>query len=73
MRLFNTIIFPNNFRSLWRQAPLIPQMIQRKAISRYPGSFPGLIDSSINAVLMLPIYAFVIGFNETRQGFTDVL
>ncbi|SEF58309.1 hypothetical protein [Nitrosomonas ureae] len=59
LHLFNTTIFPNNFRSSWQQAPLIPQMIKRKVISRYQSSFRGLIYSPINAALMLSIYAFV--------------
>jgi len=73
LHLFNTIIFPNNFRSLWRQDALIPQMTQRKAANRHPNSFPGLTGSPINAALMLSIYSFVIKFNKTHQGFTDVL
>lgn len=45
-----------------RHLPLIVQMAKRDVISRYRGSFAGLLWSFLNPLLMLAIYTFVFGF-----------
>lgn len=54
----NTTFF-DIFLSLKRHYPLILQLIKREVISRYRGSFLGLLWSFINPILMLAIYTFV--------------
>ena len=54
----NTTFF-DIFLSLKRHYPLILQLVKREVISRYRGSFLGLLWSFINPILMLAIYTFV--------------
>ncbi|TXI28109.1 MAG: ABC transporter permease [Nitrosomonas oligotropha] len=58
MHLFNTTFF-NSFLTLRQHYPLILQMTKREVISRYRGSFLGLLWTFINPILMLSIYTFV--------------
>lgn len=48
--------------ALRRHFALIVQMAKRDIISRYRGSFAGLLWSFFNPLLMLAIYAFVFGY-----------
>ena len=54
-----TTTFFDIFLSLKRHYPLILQLVKREVISRYRGSFLGLLWSFINPILMLAIYTFV--------------
>ncbi len=54
----NTTFF-DIFLSLKRHYPLILLLVKREVISRYRGSFLGLLWSFINPILMLAIYTFV--------------
>ncbi|NBQ68551.1 MAG: ABC transporter permease [Nitrosomonadaceae bacterium] len=58
MHLLNTTFF-NSFLTLRQHYPLILQMTKREVISRYRGSFLGLLWTFINPILMLSIYTFV--------------
>ncbi|MBX9917212.1 MAG: ABC transporter permease [Nitrosomonas sp.] len=58
MHLLNTTFF-NSFLALRQHYPLILQMTKREVISRYRGSFLGLLWTFINPILMLSIYTFV--------------
>ncbi|MXS83179.1 ABC transporter permease [Nitrosomonas oligotropha] len=58
MHLLNTTFF-NSFLTLRQHYPLILQMAKREVISRYRGSFLGLLWTFINPILMLSIYTFV--------------
>ena len=60
LQLFNTT-FLDNFLGLWQHYPLILQMIKREVVSRYRGSFLGLLWTFVNPILMLAIYTFVFG------------
>jgi len=50
------------FLCLIRQRQLVLQMTRREVISRYRGSFLGLIWSFVTPLLMLAIYTFVFSF-----------
>ena len=52
-------VFPRIFLNLWRHYPLVLQMTKREVISRYRGSYLGLLWSFVNPVLMLSVYTFV--------------
>ena len=49
----------NIFLSLLQHHSLVLQMIKREIMSRYKGSFLGLLWSLVNPILMLAIYTFV--------------
>ena len=48
-------------RSLIEHRQLISQLVRREIVSRYRGSFLGVVWSFINPLLMLVIYTFVFG------------
>lgn len=58
LRLLNSSFF-NVFLSLWQHRLLTLQMVKREVMSRYKGSFLGLLWSLIIPILMLAIYTFV--------------
>lgn len=73
------------FLSLRQNHALILQMVKREVMSRYKGSFLGLLWSLINPILMLAIYTFVFsvvfkvrldqddGLYDDKTGFALVL
>ncbi len=50
------------FRSFYKNRMLIFQLTKREIISRYRGSFLGILWTIINPILILAIYTFVFGF-----------
>lgn len=45
--------------SLWRNRELVRQLMRREVLSRYRGSFLGLVGAFIQPLLLLATYAFV--------------
>jgi lipopolysaccharide transport system permease protein len=65
--------FPKVFtyppRSLWRNRKLIRSMVRRDILSRYRGSFFGVLWTFLNPLLLMATYAFVFGVVlKTRFG-----
>lgn len=54
------------FPTIWKNRNLIMQFIKRDIISRYKGSYLGILWSFINPLLMLMVYTFV--FSEVFQA-----
>jgi len=50
------------FHSIHKNRTLIFQLTKREIISRYRGSFLGILWTIINPILMLAVYSFVFGF-----------
>ena len=50
------------FSSLWKNRQLIAQLARRDVLSRYRGSFMGLLWSFVHPLLMLAIYTVVLGY-----------
>jgi lipopolysaccharide transport system permease protein len=58
-------------RSLWRQRSLIRQIGRRDVVSRYKGSYLGIVWSLITPLVMLVVYAFVFSvIFKSRWGTT---
>jgi lipopolysaccharide transport system permease protein len=59
-------------RSLWRQQALIRQIGRRDVVSRYKGSYLGIVWSLITPLVMLFVYAFVFSvIFKSRWGTTS--
>jgi lipopolysaccharide transport system permease protein len=50
------------FLCLWRNRQLFLQMVKRDVLSRYRGSFGGLIWSFLQPLLMLAVYTIALGY-----------
>lgn len=48
--------------SIWKNRSLISVLIRRDIMSRYSGSFVGILWAGINPLLMLAVYTFVFSF-----------
>jgi lipopolysaccharide transport system permease protein len=60
-------------RSLWRNRSLIRSLATREVVSRYRGSFLGVLWSFFNPVFMLLVYTFVFSvvFKAKWSGGSD--
>lgn len=64
--------FTDLFFSLWKNRPLVLQMVNREIAGRYRGSFLGLLWSFVNPVMMLAVYTFVFSIVfQARWGNTS--
>ncbi len=58
----SSISFSSLLGSFTKHQTLIFQLVKREIISRYRGSFLGILWTIINPILMLVVYTFVFGF-----------